>query len=125
MKHFLLTLFALCLFATGANATGFETIDGLKYLIKTDEKTATLVANSYSGDIVVPEKVTVDGVDYPVVAFGDNCFYTCSSLTSITIPSSVTSLGENCFHGCSSLTSITIPSSVTSLGGFVSMAAVH
>ena len=47
---------------------------------------------------------------------GDKCFYGCSGLTSITIPSSVTSLGYSCFHGCSGLTNITIPSSVTSLG---------
>ena len=40
----------------------------------------------------------------------------CSSLTSITIPNSVTSVGSSCFKGCSSLTSITIPNSVTSLG---------
>ena len=46
---------------------------------------------------------------------GDGCFSYCSSLTSITIPSSVTSLDSFCFSGCSGLTSITIPSSVTSL----------
>ena len=39
----------------------------------------------------------------------------CSSLTSITIPSSVTSIGEMAFYFCSSLTSITIPSSVVSI----------
>ena len=49
---------------------------------------------------------------------GKRCFYGCSGLTSITIPSSVTSLGERCFYGCSGLTSITIPSSVTSLGDY-------
>ena len=51
-----------------------------------------------------------------VTSLGENCFYGCSSLTSINIPSSVTSLGEYCFYYCSSLTSINIPSSVTSLG---------
>ena len=77
---------------------------------KTDSK--------YSGDIVVPEKVKGnDGVEYVVISLGYNCFYDCSGLTSITIPSSVTSLGDGCFFGCSSLTSIEIPSSVTSLGG--------
>lgn len=39
-----------------AYATGYETINGLKYLINTDDQTATLVADTvkYSGDIVVP-----------------------------------------------------------------------
>ena len=40
----------------------------------------------------------------------------CSSLTSVTIPNSVTSIGELAFGGCSSLTSITIPNSVTFIG---------
>ena len=98
----------------------FETIDGLRYLIDSDAKTATLTANNgdqkYSGDIVVPEKVKAsDGVEYPVTAFADNAFNNCKGLKSITIPSSVTSLGDYCFS-YSGLTSITIPSSVTSLG---------
>ena len=99
----------------------FETIGGLRYLIDSDAKIATLAANNgdekYSGNIVVPEKIKAnDGVEYPVTAFGDNAFKDCGRLQSIIIPSSVTSLGEWCFSGCSSLTSITIPSSVTSLG---------
>lgn len=99
---------------------GFETIDGLRYLIDSDAKTAMLTVNNgekYSGYIVVPEKVKAsDGVEYPVTAFGDNAFKDCDGLKSITIPSSVTSLGKYCFSECSGLTSITIPSSVTSLG---------
>ena len=98
----------------------FETIDGLRYLIDSDAKTATLTANvgeKYSGDIVVPEMVMAsDGVEYPVTAFGDNAFKECGGLKSVTIPSSVTSLGSGCFSNCSGLTSLTIPSSVTSLG---------
>ena len=41
------------------------------------------------------------------------CFFNCSSLTSVTIPNSVTTIGHNAFEGCSSLTSVTIPNSVT------------
>ena len=45
-------------------------------------------------------------------------FYDCTSLTSITIPNSVTSIGDDAFGGCSSLTSVTIPNSVTSIGEY-------
>ena len=80
----------------------FETIDGLRYLIDSDVKTATLAANNdekYSGNIVVPEKVKAsDGVEYPVTAFAANTFKECKGLKSISIPSSVTSLGEYCFR---------------------------
>ena len=45
------------------------------------------------------------------------CKYSgCSSLTSITIPNSVTSIGDYAFCNCSGLTSITIPNSVTAIG---------
>ena len=46
-------------------------------------------------------------------------FQSCTSLTSVTIPSSVTSIGNSTFDGCTSLTSVTIPSGVTSIGGDV------
>jgi hypothetical protein len=39
----------------------------------------------------------------------------CASLSSITIPDSVTSIGSEAFSYCESLTDITIPSSVTSI----------
>ena len=53
-----------------------------------------------------------------MTSLGGRCFENCASLTSITIPNSVTELGKACFGGCTSLTSITIPNSVTSLGWY-------
>ena len=47
---------------------------------------------------------------------GDNAFYGCSGLTSITLPSGVTWIGGYAFDGCSGLTSLTIPSGVTGIG---------
>ena len=88
----------------------FEVIDGFRYLLFTGTKTASLIASTkekYSGDIVVPEKVkSSNGVEYNVTSLGDYCFSDCSSLTSITIPSSVTSLGDYCFNGCSALKTV-------------------
>jgi len=97
-----------------------EVIDGIRYMLDSDTKTATILPQmegKYSGDIIIPKKVKGnDGVEYVVTSLGASCFDGCSGLTSITIPSSVTSLGNSCFSNCSGLTSITIPSSVTSLG---------
>ena len=115
-KGFIMLVVMMLMMASSAMA---EVIDGLRYVLDSDTKTATLLPKmegKYSGDIIIPEKVKGnDGVEYVVTSLG-NSFYGCSSLTSITIPSSVTSLDRLCFSGCSSLTSITIPSSVTSLG---------
>ena len=43
-------------------------------------------------------------------------FAGCTSLSSVTIPNSVTSIGATAFQGCTNLTSVTIPNSVTSVG---------
>ena len=97
-----------------------EVIDGLRYVLDSETKTAILLPQKnvkYSGDFIIPEKVKGnDGVEYVVTSLGASCFKDCSGLTSITIPSSVTSLDDYCFYRCGVLSSITIPSSVTSLG---------
>ena len=50
------------------------------------------------------------------ITIGEEAFRTCTSLTSVTIPDSVTSIGVRAFYNCDSLTSVTIPDSVTSIG---------
>ena len=116
-KSFVLLLVIMLIATSSAVA---EVIDGFRYDLNSEKKTATLLPKQdekYSDDIIIPEKVKGnDGVEYVVTAFADECFKDCRDLTSITMPSSITSLGDGCFSGCSSLTSITIPSSVTSLG---------
>ena len=116
-KGFVMLVVMMLMMASSVMA---EVIDGFRYMLDPVKKTATLLPKKegkYSGDIIIPEKVKGnDGVEYVVTSLVASCFYGCSGLTSITIPSSVTSLGKSCFEGCSGLTSITIPSSVTSLG---------
>ena len=93
-------------------------VDGIYYNIVTKAKTAEVTKgdNEYSGDVTIPETITVDNVVHNVTSIGDYAFEECSSLTSITIPNSVTSIGEEAFRECSGLTSFTIPNSVTSIG---------
>lgn len=53
-----------------------------------------------------------------VTTIGSNAFNNCTNLPSITIPNSVTSIGDNAFERCGNLLSITIPNSVTSIGSY-------
>ena len=69
----------------------------------------------YDNDEYVPaslKEVVITGG----ASIGDEAFYGCNSLTSVTIPDSVTSIGDDAFYSCDSLTSVAIPDSVTSIG---------
>ena len=55
-------------------------------------------------------------IENGVTSIGNNAFYGCKALTSLTIPNNVTSIGYNAFGNCTGLTSITIPNSITSIG---------
>ena len=70
------------------------------------------------GDLAFCECKSLTSVTIPdsVTSIGDEAFRYCSSLTSVTIPDSVTSIGNDAFFNCSSLTSVTIGNSVTSIG---------
>ena len=59
--------------------------------------------------------VTIPG---SVTSIGGGAFSGCSGLTSVIIPNSVTSIGDGAFSDCNSLTSVTIPNSVTSIGNY-------
>ena len=50
-------------------------------------------------------------------SIGGGAFEDCNSLTSLTLPSSLQSIGGGAFTGCNSLSSLTLPSSLQSIGG--------
>ena len=120
MKHLL--LFFMMLLPLTASADAVE-IDGLYYNLVNKSKTAEITRNpatdilsgSYSGDIIIPSKVTYESVEYNVTAIGENAFKNCFHLSSISIPNSVTNIGYRAFDGCSQLTSLIIPNSVTTI----------
>ena len=108
------TLILSVFFSISASAYDVK-VDGIYYNIVTKAKTAEVTKgnNEYSGDVTIPETITVDNVVYNVTSIGRDAFDRCSGLTSVTIPNSVTRIGIQAFWACHGLTSITIPNSVT------------
>ena len=103
-------LFFLILVPIFASADAVE-IDGIFYNLIPKGKVAEVTKKSsgyYKGNVVIPESVTYENVEYIVSAIGKSAFSGSSSLTSVTIPNSVTSIAESAFSGCSKLTSVHI-----------------
>ena len=59
--------------------------------------------NIYSGNVTIPSSVSYSGRTYSVTKIGQNSFYHCTNLTSVTIPNTVTSIGNFAFYGCTGL----------------------
>ena len=122
---------ALCLLVCSIFAHAYDVyVDGIYYDLVSKGKVAIVVNDGkhyipteglysyYSGDLVIPKTVNVDGITYNVTGIGSSAFLYCLDLKSVTIPNSVTSIGEAAFSQCSALTTVSIPNSVTSIGDY-------
>ena len=114
------TLILSMFFSISASADVVE-VDGIYYNLISSKGNVVEVTKGdkkYEGDITIPSSINVNEEEYTVTSIGNDAFYRCSGLTSVTIPNSVKSIGELAFYNCSGLTSVAIPDSVTSIGGW-------
>ena len=107
---------ALLLFPLLAHAEDVE-IDGLWYRLNAEDMTAQVICSQggqpYSGDVVIPEKVSYEDAEYSVTSIGNSAFQSCITLSSIVIPDGVNRIGKAAFMYCDALAFVDIPNSVT------------
>ena len=126
MKTSLITFFAtvaaLFSFVPYAKAYDCE-VDGIYYsrISATEVEVTNKVFSdqnyaAYTGSITIPASVTYNGKTFSVVSIGDYAFRDCASITSVTIPNTVTAIKSFAFYGCSAMTSVNMPATVTEIG---------
>lgn len=132
MKRLIITMLLAISMGFLMNTAAFE-IDGIHYFI-VDEEAKTVGIGSddfsgccfaheweidifdcipwesthstYSGDIVIPEKVMIEGKEYTVTKIFVAAFANAIELMSITMPNTITDVMEGAFYGCSNLKEI-------------------
>lgn len=90
-------------------------IDDIKYEI-TGESVTIKEGKDASGSLEIASSVTIEGINYQVVAIEDGAFKNCNSITSVTIPGSIVSIGDDAFNGCLYLREIHIKNGVQNIG---------
>ena len=118
-----LALFICTLLCANVLSAQTEFIVGnLKYKVNSSNPPAVSVGkvDATITTANIPETVTYQGTTYSVTSIGYSAFRDCSSLTSVSIPNSVSYIDNYAFCGCSSLTSVTCLGSYgPSLGSYV------
>ena len=76
--------------------------------------------NAPTGAVTIPKDFTLKTGSfirtYHVTEIGDDAFYGCEGITSVTIPGSVKTIEAFAFNGCKGITSISIPANVKTIG---------
>ena len=78
--------------------------------------TASPDEKKYSGDIIIPSEVVIDGMTFIVVEIEPDAFKDCTNINSISVGSNIVTIGARAFKNCSNLKFISIGPNVETIG---------
>lgn len=90
-------------------------VGSLKYIVLSNkDRLVSLTGNKYTGDVVIPESVTIDGNSYSVAEIGYFAFDGNTAITSVSIPATVKVINNYAFRK-SALPSLSLPAGLRML----------
>ncbi|MCM1520656.1 MAG: leucine-rich repeat domain-containing protein [Lachnoclostridium sp.] len=93
------------------------TVNGINYILN-DDNTCTVTVGNYIGAVTIPGGIEYGERRYQVTRIGAKAFMSCTELTAVDIPNTVTYIDVHAFDGCSNLTSIDFPTNLTYIGNY-------
>lgn len=104
----LLLLASVLIAACNVNAAFY--VNNISYVIGTNSEVKVVGYKSgvNLGNVSIPSTVQYEGKKCPVTEIDNNSLNGCQTITSITIPASVTIIREGAFNGCGNLTKVEI-----------------
>ena len=112
------------------------TFDGIRYMLKNGEAYVDIQPETLSGEVVIPDKVTYEGTDYPVTKVmgsywagnmnydGLNAYhyyhfsgaFTQTQVTKVTLPAGIKSIGHNAFDSSQQLQEVVLNEGINEIG---------
>ncbi len=74
--------------------------------------------NYVTGELTIPSVVRKGEKEYTVISIGESGFWGCGSISSLSLPETLTSIGRNAFGYCGGFNDIKLPESLTSIGDY-------
>lgn len=88
------------------------------YVTSVEPNEVEIYNDNFEGEeLIIPNVVSYEGVDYNVTAIGEYGFEGCETLETVTIKSTkISIIPTGCFDGCTKLHSISLPNTITEIG---------
>lgn len=71
-----------------------------------------------TGNVIIPDSITYNGIKRPVTAIDDYAFCCCTTIVTMTLPNTIETIGNRAFYYCYSMTAIFNLDNVTTIGDY-------